>query len=279
MIDKLPFYEWLKGHDVFSWLEPLWNSGNWFINWNGKLEPIRTQVAPDTPWVHHGHQERADCFLGQLVFSVVAQRMKEFFADGESFVPSACQDCYKVVVRPKTLIQLFALDDLQANLGLPCKCGIEPRGSVHGLYGGYFYNRSLVAGQECYRKVRMAIDEDSYLGPKIPIILKRACTEMEHGVGPSDKWIISEEQQVVEELIREWLVIPDDFQDQPTPVIWRTKRKWIEFAYAYGDETYKKFTGGKPITPGYVTYHKEGSNLWTVDMNTSTNLATSKSAA
>lgn len=252
---KLSLYEWLKGHDALTWLEPLWASGNWFLNGDGKLEPMRTQVAIDTPWVHHNHIDRQDCFLGNLIFNTVSKRMKEFFADGAPFVPSGCQNCFKVVVRPKTLLQLFALDELQEALGHPSKCGIEVRESVGGLYGGYFYNQGLEEGRECYEKVRQAIDTDRYLGSIVPVILKRACTEMEHAVGPSDKWEITEEHEIMERIIIEHLVIEPDLKKQPDAVIWRTKRKWIEWAYAHGDVTYKHFTDDKPIIPEYITYH------------------------
>jgi len=254
----IALYEWLKGHDVLTWLEPLWESGRWFMNSDRKLEATRTQVALDTPWVHHGHLDENNCMFGQLIFNTISRKISQHFADMKPFVPSNCQNCYKVVAKPRTLVQLFALDDLQVKLGLPCKCGIELRPSVEGLYGGYFYNRGLEAGRVCYWKVRAAIDTDPYLGPEVPVILKRGCTEMEHETGPSDKWEITEEQTIIENLVKEWIVLVPDLNDQPEPVIWRAKRKWIEFARENGDMTYKKFTGDKLIVPGYVTYHEDG---------------------
>ena len=254
MAPEISMYDWLKGHDVYTWLEPLWSGGRWFINLDGKIQPVRTQIAVDTPWVHHTHQEHPYCFMGQTLFNTVSRAMKQHFSDGETFVPSGCQNCYKVVVRPKTLVQLFALNELEERLEHPSKCGIEMRPSVGALYGGYFYNQGIKEGQECYQKVRQAVTDDLHLGPDVAVILKRACTEMEHAVGPSDKWTVTEEQKVVEELCAQYLELDRDLNDQPEPVIWRTKRKWIEWAFAHGDETYKQFTGGKSITPGYVLY-------------------------
>lgn len=253
----ISMYEWLKGHDVLEWLKPLWDGGGWVLNKEGKLEINRSQVAIETPWVHHGHTGWAHCLLwSRIMFQAVSLRMSEFFADGKPFVPSGCQNCYKVVVRPKTLVQLFALDELEISLGRPSKCGIEVRDSVHGLYGGYFYNQGLEAGKECYAVIRKAVDNDVSLGPQVPVILKRGCTEMEHTVGPSDKWEVTEEQKVVEDLINEWVISEKDLSEQPEPIVWRVKRKWIESAFAHGDSTYSKFTGGKPVTPGYITYHE-----------------------
>lgn len=255
-MSKINLYEWLKGHDVLTWLEPLWESGRWFLNKDGKLEAKRTQAALDTPWVHHGHLEENECMFGQLIFNIVSRRISQHFADMKPFVPSRCQNCFKVVARPQTLVQLFALDELQVRLGRPSKCGIETRQSVDALYGGYFYNKGLEAGKECYQEVRSALDDDPYLGPAVPLILKRGCTEMEHETGPSDKWEVSEEQMVIEDLVRDFIVLEPDLNDQPEPIVWRTKRKWIEYARMNGDKTHLKFTGGELIVPGYVTYHE-----------------------
>lgn len=253
----ITMYDWFKGHDVLEWLRPLWDGGGWMLNKDGKVEMIRNQVAINTPWVHHGHTDWAKCMLwNNIMFRVVSENITKHFSDMKPFVPSGCQNCYKVVVRPKTLTQLFALNELEIKLGRPSKCGIEHRDSVHGLYGGYFYNRGIEAGRECYQTVRQAIDEIIDLGPEVKVILKRSCTEMEHSVGPSDKWEISEEQSIVESLIEEWTVSEKDVSEQPEPVVWNVKRRWIEWAFAHGDETYKQFTGGKSITPGYITYHQ-----------------------
>lgn len=254
-MSELSLYDWLKGHDVMSWLKPLWSTNNWTINSDGKLEVVRLHTAMDSPWVHHGHTGWARCMLwSRIMFYGVSLKMSQHFADGNPWVPSGCQKCWKVVVRPQNLAQLFALDELEINLGRPSKCGIEVRDSVFGLYGGYFYNLGQDVGQECYQAVRDAVDKE--IESDVPVILKRGCTEMEHIVGPSDQWTISEEQQIMEDLINKWVVDPQDNDDQPGPVVWRIKRKWIEYAYKNGDETYKLFTGGKPIVPGYVTYHE-----------------------
>lgn len=256
MTEKISLYDWLKGHDILEWLRPLWDGGGWYLRKDGKIVPNRAMIAIDTPWVHHGHTQWAKCHIwSKVMFQVISLQMGKHFADGVPFVPSGCQGCYKVVVRPRTLVQLFALDELEKAMDRPSKCGIEVRQSVHGLYGGYFYNAGLEAGQECYAAVRAAVDKDNLLGPNIPVILKRACTEMEHACGPSDQWEVTEEQKVVENLVNEWVDWESDQEDQPDAVVWRVKRTWIDFAFASGDSTYKQFTGGRPIVPAYVTYH------------------------
>ncbi|KPK37048.1 MAG: hypothetical protein AMJ69_12720, partial [Gammaproteobacteria bacterium SG8_47] len=108
---------------------------------------------------------------------------------------------------------------------------------------------------ECYKTVRAAVDAEPLLGPDVPVILKRACTEFEHEVGPSDKWEVTDEQRHIEALVDRWVVQDPMVQDQPDYLINRVHRRWVEFAYAAGDGTYAHFTNGEPIYPAYVTYH------------------------
>jgi len=250
-------YDWLLAHDVYTWLRPLIDGGAWVVQDNGRLRPKFKQFATETPWVHHGHAG-FDCFVwSSIMFNIVSLNMGNLFIGGKPFVPSGCQNCYKVVVRPKTLVQLFALNDLQERSGRPSKCGIEVRPSVHGLYGGYFYNAGKEAGEECYLAVREAVDNDPYLGEDVAVILKRGCTEMEHAVGPSDEWEITEAQETIEKLVKEWVVQSERDVPQPDPLVWHVKRKWIEFAWQNGDTTYSKFTKGKSLFPAYKTYHND----------------------
>jgi len=144
---------------------------------------------------------------------------------------------------------------IEQSLGRPSKLGIEPRETVCGLYGGYFYNHSLGEGLECWKVVRDAVDKDPNMGESIPIVLKRACTEFEMVVGPSDKWTVTPEQVVLETLVNKWFVRDVVHRSQPTHAIANVHRKWIEWAYANGDLTYKEFTNGFPIYRPVVTYH------------------------
>jgi hypothetical protein len=153
------------------------------------------------------------------------------------------------------VVELFAMNELQAFLDHPSKTGIERRETVPHLYGSYWYNRSFEAGLECLDKVRQAIDEHRRLGPDVKVILKRGCTEMEHAVGPSDQWAYDEDQEIMEKLLEDFIDFVPIRQPLPDPVVWHTKHQWIKFAYANGDESYLELTGGRRLTPDYVTYH------------------------
>jgi len=249
---KVSYYAWMAAHDLLEQLRPLWESGGFYLREaDGRLTGS-PRMAIDTPWRHVKTQWGFDCATWhRIVFDYLSKRLPA----GERFVPSKCQECFKVVVRPRSVKELFALENLQLRLNLPSKCGLEIRGSVPALYGGYFYNQGLAAGLNCYREVRRAVNEDKHLGPDVGIILKRGCTEFEMECGPSDKWRISEVQLKFEALVDRYVVRDDVIREQPEHLVWHIHRKWIEFAYAHGDLSYLEFTDNQPLYPPVVTYH------------------------
>lgn len=247
------YYQKVRDGEVITELRNLLASGAYRLrDSDGKIEITTPAMSWDTPWHHISHDAFMDCQTWhRIMFDLFSATMP----DGGQFVPSACQQCWKVVVRPKTLIGLFALLELQKSLMRPSKCGIEVRSYVHGLYGGYFYNHSLEEGLMCHELVRGIVDRTDHLGSDTPVILKRACTEFEKLCGPSDKWVVSEKQIYIETLVKRCVVKDDVIRDQPDHAIAYVHRKWIEWAYANGDPTYSFFTNGEPLHKPYVTYH------------------------
>lgn len=252
-MEKQNYYKWLCGNDVFEWCKPLLEQAGWI--WRESDGKIHAQLKPgvaETPWHHVKSDYRLKCGLWhQIMFDLVGSKLP----DGKQFVPSKCQQCFKVVVRPRSLRQLFALVDIQKSMGMPSKCGIERRQSVHGLYGGYFYNVGLPEGLERYNQVREAVDMHELMGTDVEVFLKRGCTEFEHACGDSDKWEITDYQIHVERLLERHLITDDVEITQPEKLIHHVHRRWIEYAYANGDKTYAEFTGGEPLYTPYKTYH------------------------
>lgn len=247
------YYQTVSDDDIIENFKPLLMSGGYRLrDEDGKICVTTPSMGWETPWHHIVHDAFLDCHRWHsVIFDLFSRNMPQ----GSSFVPSACQQCWKVVVRPSNLLGLFALMNLQVKLQRPSKCGIETRPYVHGLYGGYFYTHSLEKGIECYNAVREEVNITEHLGENIPVILKRACTEYEKKVGPSDEWKVSDRQIYIETLINKWFVRDNVLREQPSFVISRVHKKWIEWAYAHGDPTYINFTGGKPLYKPYVTYH------------------------
>ena len=154
------------------------------------------------------------------------------------FVPSGCQECYKVVVRPETYEDMLKLEEAMQTRGWPSKIGIERRPFVPALYGAYFYNRGLEAGIERHEEVLDAIIHSLPPGrmARMQIYLKRGCTEMEMEQGPSDKWKVSIFQTQVEPLIEKLIYSPEqpDQTDEEKAAI---RKKWAAFAWKW-DRSY-----------------------------------------
>jgi hypothetical protein len=243
-------YKRVTQRDVVELLKPLLKGGWKLRPGDGKFQCNDFGFVFDTPWHYVKIDHFAECHTWfQIVFQVAQQNMKD------AFVPSYCQSCWKVVVRPQTLKGLFALEEIQNRSPYSCKCGIEVRPHVFGLYGGYFYNRSFHDGLDCFQWVRTNVDAHPELGTNIPVILKRGCTEMEFKVGPSAEWKATPRQVALEERIDKLLLHDQVVQQLPPHITEHVHRKWVEFAYQYGDPTYAEYTGGLPLYPQYQTYH------------------------
>ena len=257
-------YKHLKANNIIDILRPLLQNNGYSLRLSdGKFKAKQLSADPNTPWIHVKHARGFDCHLWHnIIFDVISARLPR----EKQFVPRHCQSCWKVVVKPKTLQQLFNLLELQKGLDRPSKCGIEVRPTVHGLYGGYFYNRSHAEGLECYDIVKNALLENEILSVLLNdvdennrtknLLLKRACTEFEHLVGRSDKWEITQEQNLLEDLVERFFVNENLSLVQYEHARWDVQQRWIEWAWQNGDLTYSRYTGGEPLYPPYVTYHQ-----------------------
>ncbi len=247
------YYQMVSDNDIIKRIPDLLASGGYKLrDVDGKIEMTLASMSFDTPWHHIAHDAYFDCHKWhKIIFDYFSRNLP----GGKSFVPSECQQCWKVVVRPKNLLGLFALMNFQLKLDRPSKCGIEVRPYVNGLYGGYFYNHSLEKAVECFGIVKDGIKDILHLGEETPVILKRACTEYEMKCGPSDKWTVTDEQIRIEALVDRWFDLSNIVRKQPEHAIANIHRKWIEWAYQNGDMTYLNFTGGEPLYNPVVTYH------------------------
>jgi len=238
------YYKHLSDRDLIGRLKQYFDEGRLFLRHDGKISQT-TRLSYNTPWIHHKLAPNRACGLYHIFYTAFG------------FIHSVCQECWKVVVRPRTLKELDLLMNLQRQLDRPSKCGIERRPTVCGLYGGYFYTDSLEEGLECYKLVRKVVDEA--ISPEVACILKRACTEFEidHKFGPSDQWQISEDQIALEKRLADLVDMDVDKMPQPEHLKESVFREWIHWAYQNGDLTYKEYTNGQPLFRPLKTYHED----------------------
>lgn len=245
-------YMTLDHLDLVGKLRPLLEKQGYILRpEDSKFVPRQVSVAWDAPWIYVHADPMARCDLYHRVFYNILDHIHSF-----------CRNCWKVVVRPQNLKQLFDLYEIQRDMGVPCKCGLELRKTVSGMYGGYFYNRSYEQGLERYEEVRKLVDEN--LSSEVPVILKRYCTEFEiggeniKGKGPSDQTPeITSEEKEMEEYVEAHFPRVVANNPQPKHLIAHVMKKWIHHAFEHADETYKLFTNGEKLSQNYITYHNK----------------------
>jgi len=245
------YNELLKEQYPISAFDDDFTRGRVSFNGEGKISEVN-RISKDIYWIPTNMEasptdRRCNIFLDHIFGKL-------------GFVHSFCYDCYKVVARPKTVVQLFKMLDLQKEMNLPSKCGVEVRSFVPHYYGAYWYTRSIEEGQEVYHRVRTKVDYEIDKG--ISIVLKRACTEYEMEFGDSSKWEMPENQAEKEKEFEE--IYTRDLKapyKTPSKIEAYIKSKWIVFAATQKipDMTYLELTDGKPLVPHvqYKTYHSK----------------------
>lgn len=245
-VEEGSFYGDLVHSDIIGKLQPLFESGTLQIGIDGRIQQggkAGKYLAWNSPWIHRTLTGTRNCDFWHLSYNQLG------------FVPQQCRDCWKVVVTPTTLKQLFRLERYQYANSRNCKCGIEMRGYTRKYYGGYWYNDTQKSGEECFAAVKADMH---MLGlGECPIILKRYCTELEREFGPTKKYKKPLDQDHWEKLIRAHvMLVCTPTSGQPEFLKRHIKRRWIEFAWRHGDPTVYEYIGGSDIYEPLDTYHE-----------------------
>jgi hypothetical protein len=167
-------------------------------------------------------------------------------------VPARCEDCYKIKARLRTLRELVAGYDIAKSVPYRSKWGLDINNRhSQDLYAGYIYLSGLEAARALFPRMREMMDAHPKLGPDVPLVIKRGCSNFEAALGPSDKYTFRPEQREIETYFRSRFK-PIEHPNETLPSI--LYGKWIPFAYQIGDDTYLDFTNGKPLYPKSLSY-------------------------
>jgi len=239
-------YETLKKNDYVTKFLPLLRKGWKLSQHDGRFVHGNSATGHSVPWVYVKNVEGYRCDINNDVFFEIL-----------GHIPSQCRSCYKVVVRPRNVVELFDLYEVQKTMDVPCKCGRELRPSVNGLWGGYFYCRGLEEGLRRKEEVRKLVDE--HISPEIPVFLKRYCTEFEIDGPPSNETphTITKEEQEMEDKVLFLFPAKGSFTNNPEWLNAKVMREWIEYAHANGDNSYLELNGGESLIKPYVKYNRE----------------------
>jgi hypothetical protein len=235
--EDVDHYKWFKEWDILETLRPLFKKGYYIspktgkIAWAGKIG-----MEVDIPWVFAKFHPDYNCRLWHKI-------MWRYF----KIISVKCGNCFKVVVRPKTVKDLFELHYLQKELGFPSKCGIEiGRPNVPFLYGGYFYCQGIDEGRRVNEIVKKAV-EDKGIQLAAPVDFKRFCTEYETIIADSSGYLGQTEIAAAKE--KHIAACFEEFphEAQPKMLIDHIKHHWLLYAYQHRDLVANEFNDGEPL--------------------------------
>lgn len=222
--------------DIHEILKPLLREG-WKIDNTGRYCPPEYTLDPNKPFVSSNLNENGyRCSWERDALFTILYRGRA--------VPTRCHRCYKVVLAPSKLPDVWKIETFQRENKYPAKVGMEIRPTVKRAWGAYWYTNSLEEGKERYAFVKSWAEKN--LDYDYTLILKHGCTEFEQAVGRSDEWEIGDWQWEFEKQINEHVLPMDPTPVQPESLKAHIRRQW---------ERWEQLM--RPV----VTYHdEEGEN-------------------
>lgn len=232
--------------DYITIFRPLQDRGYfWDPNTLRLRVPEPHSMQSNTPWIHCKQTPDKHCTMDhQILFNTFG------------IIPPRCLECWKVVVTPRSFAELIALEQLEMQMNVPSKCGIELREYTPKHYGGYFYTSSLDRGRQRYLEVKEAVADT--IDPKLAesVILKRGCTEYEMVKGPSPYWNITKNEEEFIERVDSLVHVERRHTSQPEVTKTNVRLRWAVYAHQNADFSYKPWNNDKELFPGYVKYHE-----------------------
>lgn len=240
----MAIYEEFSQIDVIRPVKNLIDNGSFKLGQDNTII-VTKEIGVQSPWKFQSVLPGRKCNLWHdIYFNKYGHQAK------------GCFNCWKVVVKPKTLKELMQMASLQKKLGLPSKCGIDRREFTDCLYSGYWYcplEGGLDEARKLYKTVKKEVRKQVH---GMDIFLKRGCTEMELRRGPSDKWEWTEGNEMFEALLDS--VYREEIKGGPEqiPILEvHIFTEWIRWAFMNGDETWKEFCS-VPLARPVVTYQE-----------------------
>ena len=198
-----------------------------------------------------GHSLDAAWVFPKDIHDTKCERFQMFFYSFKG-IHSGCSDCWKVVIRPRTIKELLQLYNLQVDMDVDCKCGLEEgRPYVSGNYGGNFYCKGKEEGLQ--RKLQVKKEVERQISKTLPVTLKKNCTEFEQLFSDIENYEQSEETKRWEVLFESYVQNYPKGQQVPLIAL-HNIHKWFRKAWEIGDPTVREFNKGEPFFKQPKTY-------------------------
>jgi len=248
---KKKMYEYLMERDLIFPIIDMLRAGDLVLR-DGKIHlgPGMNNPSAELEWMFGRMPPDRNCFLWHRIY-----------LPAYNLIPKECYGCWKVVARPKNLSQLMRIYDIQQKSKAFGKCGIEKRPfcTYKGWYAAFWYC-PLGGGLEKAKEVHKEIEDMLHrrVSLELPVILKRACTEMEETVGPTNLWRKTQEGLDLQERLDAFFDIKTLNIIQPPEFADHIRLLWIRYAFEHGDPTVAEFCEHYPESfhvRQTVTYH------------------------
>lgn len=176
-----------------------------------------------------------------------------------NIIPKYCFDCFKILIIPNTVIELFKLmvvfEKLKLSNDNSRKCMIECRDEIAGTYKGYIYCRNIKEGNDIVKNLEKIVPDD--IANNISVTLKRGCSEFSLAYPEFSKinkttaiMPYKNEWQKTEELADQKLQIkiPPPASDTFNHPGYTTQDAqimliWLQYAATIGDLSYLQISG------------------------------------
>ncbi len=197
---------------------------------DGRLDHSAKALPVQSPWIFLKSTNTRHCNLWNQVY------FRHF-----NLIPSFCRFCcWKVVVKPPTVKELFKLEPIFKSSGETCKCGMDVREYTPDPWAGFMYTDSMMQGREKLKKIKGMIAEFFGKNHGWDCFLKRGCTEMEMAK-PADQWDDVTEWEIEKEhLLDEMFVKREEEGHQSNWLKQQIRRRWIRRAIGIGDKTWRE---------------------------------------
>ncbi|MDH5387148.1 MAG: hypothetical protein OEY06_01720 [Gammaproteobacteria bacterium] len=176
-----------------------------------------------------------------------------------NIIPKYCFSCYKVIIEPRTVIELFKMMMIFEMTTFPNdntrKCLVEGRPKITGTYKGMVYCRSIEEGEVIIQMLQPILSEE--ISKNIPITIKRGCSEfalsypdyakIEQGTTPMEyknEWQKHEDRADKSAVVNK-IANAKDTHNRPTYVLddYKVMLTWLKYAATIGDNSYLKISG------------------------------------
>ena len=248
---KQKLFEYLKERDIIAPVAQLFKAGDLILK-DGKacLGVNMSNSSPELEWMFGRMPPDRNCFLWHRIYLMAY-----------NLIPKECYGCWKIVARPKNISQLMKIYEIQQKTKAYGKCGIERRPfcTYKGWYAAFWYcplGKGLAKAKELYEEVADRLHREVSL--ELPVILKRACTEMEEMVGATNLWKKTEAGLELQERLDAFYNIKTERIIQPPEFDTHIRLLWLRYAFEHGDPTVAEFCENYPESFGTrptVTYH------------------------